>query len=134
MKGDFSLICEMCINYKIVLYCCLDCFFFICVECVKLYLVIKLFKLYIVLEIKGFLSEEKNCMSLFRKIIYCLVNGYDNEMLKMYCLDFVCMKFVCVLCCIIIYKEYKYCNIVEVGKENKIKIEYIFKNVVLKVD
>lgn len=71
MKGDFSLICEMCINYKIVLYCCFDCFFFICVECVKLYLVIKLFKLYIVLEIKGFLSEEKNCMSLFRKIVYC---------------------------------------------------------------
>lgn len=73
-------------------------------------------------------------MSLFRKTVHCQVNGHENETLKMYCLDSACMKPVCVLCCITTHKEHKYCNIAEVGKEIKTKIEYILKNVATKVD
>lgn len=134
MKGDSSLICEMCTNHKTASHRCFDCSLFICVECVKLHSAIKPFKSHTVSEIKGLLSEEKNCMSLFRKTVHCQVNGHENETLKMYCLDSACMKPVCVLCCITTHKEHKYCNIAEVGKENKTKIEYILKNVATKVD
>lgn len=124
----------MCTNHKTASHRCFDCSLFICVECVKLHSAIKPFKSHTVSEIKGLLSEEKNCMSLFRKTVHCQVNGHENETLKMYCLDSACMKPVCVLCCITTHKEHKYCNIAEVGKENKTKIEYILKNVATKVD
>lgn len=133
-KDDSSLICEMCTSHKIASHRCLDCSFFICVECVKLHSVIKPFKSHTVSEIKGLLSEEKNCMSLFRQTVHCPVNGHENETLKMYCLDTACMKPVCVLCCITTHKEHAYCNIAEVGKENKTKIENILQNVASKVD
>lgn len=133
-KGDSSLICEMCTNHKIASHRCLDCSLFICVECVKLHSALKPFKSHTVSEIKGLLSEEKNCMSLLKKPDHCPVNGHENETLKMYCLDSACMKPVCVLCCITTHKEHVYCNIAEVGKENKTKIMNILRNVASKVD
>lgn len=133
-KDDSSLICEMCTNHKTASHRCLDCSFFICVECVKLHSVIKPFKSHTVSEIKGLLSEGKNCMSLFKQTVHCPVNGHENETLKMYCLDTACMKPVCILCCITTHKEHVYCNIAEVGKENKTKIENILQNVASKVD
>lgn len=133
-KDDSSLICEMCTNHKTASHRCLDCSFFICVECVKLHSALKPFKSHTVSEIKGLLSEEKNYMSLFRKTVHCPVNGHENETLKMYCLDSACMKPVCVLCCITTHKEHKFCNVAEVGKENKTKIENTLQNVASKVD
>lgn len=53
--GKISLVCEMCIYNKLVFYCCFECFFFICIDCVKLYFILKVFGFYLIVEIDRFL-------------------------------------------------------------------------------
>lgn len=134
--GESKLPCEMCTNNEIASHRCLDCYHFICANCVKLHsaLTCRSYKLHTVLEIKDLLTEDIECLSLFRSAIYCTVNGHENETLKMYCSDSSCLKPVCVQCCITTHKDHTFCNIDEVGKKSEAKLEYVLKKVALKVN
>lgn len=52
----------------------------------------------------------------------------------MYCFDLLCMKNVCIVCVISVYKNYNLCNIIEVGKEMEIKMEIFLKSIEIKVE
>lgn len=52
----------------------------------------------------------------------------------MYCCDLLCMKNVCVLCVISVYKNYNLCDIIKVGKVMEIKMEIFLKRFEFKVD
>lgn len=131
--GDLSFVCEMCIKDYMVLYCCFECLIFICEDCVKVYLSLKRLKLYFVVEIKVILSGNIKNFGLLYVLKYCLVVGYKKEQFKLYCIDLLCMKNVCVLCVISIYKDYNFCDIIEVGKKLEIIVEIYFKSLRFKV-
>lgn len=126
--------CEMCINDYVVLYCCFDCLVFICEDCVRLYLSLKIFKLYFFMEINCFLIGKIKNFGLFYVLRYCLVVGYEKEQIKMYCFDLLCVKNVCVLCVISVYKNYNLCDIIKVGKGMEIKMEIFLKSIEFKVE
>lgn len=85
------------------------------------------------MEIKCLLIGKIKDLGLFYVLIYCLVFGYEKEQIKMYCLDLLCLKNVCVLCVISIYKDYNLCDIIKVENEMKIKIEICLKSINFKV-
>lgn len=113
----------MCSNNEKASHRCVNCYLFICVECVILHSTLKPLKSHTVLEIKGLITDENKWINLFNSTRFCPVKEHENEKLKMYCLKSSCMKPACVLCCITTHKDHEYCDITKVGKERKIKIE-----------
>lgn len=124
----------MCSNNEKASHRCVNCYLFICAECVILHSTLKPLKSHTVLENKGLITDENKWINLFNSTSFCPVKEHENEKLKMYCLKSSCMKPACVLCCITTHKDHEYCDITKAGKERKIKIGTLLDNVALKVN
>lgn len=85
------------------------------------------------MELKSFFNEKIKNFKLFYKMKYCLLVGYEKEIFKMYCLYLLCMKIVCIFCVISFYKDYNFCDIIDIGKKSEIKFETFFSKIDLKI-